>query len=822
MADSILFHAVIEDNNDPLKMGRVRVRIFGLHCQEKEISDNNGIPTDALPWAEPMLPGNGISGLGNFIVPVNGTHVFVFFKEGKWDRPIYIGSYPGQPSEKSNPKKGFNDPDGDYPLEDHLNEPDWNRLARGITKDTIVDVKNQNLDTTIEEPESFYKAEYPYNQVIETPGGIIMEMDSTPDEERFHLYHPSNSYLEINQNGDMVFRNSGDKWEITDGDLKTHIAGNEKHIVNESGNFWQWVGGKVDEFNVKVRTIFSGDDQNNYTDGKIVDKVTGQRMESTKGAKQESILGSVSSSVTGFFSRMNLGIRNTSIYGLNRTNSTPPNSQTSDTIVKLGRKGPLGRLMDGVMSKVDGVVGAIRDQMQGIMDVFNSIQQGISDTIATVMDVFNNVLKPITDVINEVTTTIDAVKAEIMYMKNLAQTVMNLPTQIMQSIKSYASNIINAPGTLMNSVLGQISALPSQINLLKSVMVLYQTATDLSFTQGLTTFQTPSLGTNLKNLTSGMQVTLPNWDILMNGITSYSMNALSSYPRSGLSSYTDGEYIRNNFTSDYYLDYTATSGSELLIPTYTQEGNMLDEVNELNEFMTTEPAAVFINDDGTFDMDGAIDYVCEQQKLYIEEQLDTYYGVSDLLSPNTIIAQNGGLMVDLNTLFNVGGMLIDSNITNYLTSSQLLEDTTTLLAMNTLGTSGTSYSVSPSGIDETIYDELLPHIGSNNTVRELVISLDVNALVLNYLEDNLLDSTPFYVLSNTIIVYVRYLLEESQILVEDYAIELINGFKVDLKTIMLALLSFENEMRVELANLLNIENDENLDEFPSIEDVMNL
>ena len=45
------FTGVVEDVMDPLQMGRVRVRCFGYHTDDKNL-----IPTDSLPWALVMTP----------------------------------------------------------------------------------------------------------------------------------------------------------------------------------------------------------------------------------------------------------------------------------------------------------------------------------------------------------------------------------------------------------------------------------------------------------------------------------------------------------------------------------------------------------------------------------------------------------------------------------------------------------------------------------------------------------------------------------------------------------------------------------------------
>src|SRR5574343_1328023 len=45
------YRGFVEDNEDPLESGRVRVRILGIHSL-----DPAEVPTANLPWAEPVLP----------------------------------------------------------------------------------------------------------------------------------------------------------------------------------------------------------------------------------------------------------------------------------------------------------------------------------------------------------------------------------------------------------------------------------------------------------------------------------------------------------------------------------------------------------------------------------------------------------------------------------------------------------------------------------------------------------------------------------------------------------------------------------------------
>jgi hypothetical protein len=53
---------VVEDRDDPEKLGRCRVRVFGYHT-----SDISDLPTSDLPWALPMqsITSAATSGVGS-------------------------------------------------------------------------------------------------------------------------------------------------------------------------------------------------------------------------------------------------------------------------------------------------------------------------------------------------------------------------------------------------------------------------------------------------------------------------------------------------------------------------------------------------------------------------------------------------------------------------------------------------------------------------------------------------------------------------------------------------------------------------------------
>lgn len=86
------FIGIVESINDPLRLGRVRVRIYGVHSEQ--LAD---IPTEHLPWASVVLPVTQ-GGVGGSTGPTGiqaGAQVFGFFADGETSQlPIVLGSIP--------------------------------------------------------------------------------------------------------------------------------------------------------------------------------------------------------------------------------------------------------------------------------------------------------------------------------------------------------------------------------------------------------------------------------------------------------------------------------------------------------------------------------------------------------------------------------------------------------------------------------------------------------------------------------------------------------------------------------------------------------
>lgn len=269
-----LLRGVIEDNNDPEKIGRVKVRIFTIHTEKNENSgeDFSFVSKEHLPWAE--VAGSTafglVGGIGLSSVLKQGTWVWVGLEQNDPNKPIVLGTINGKNSTDSKQKyssgEGFFDPDEVYPFEKRAQETDINRLARneqlseayydktcpilGLdttihqkindtvdVQDGIIDDKS-GADVSQTEPNSTSdNSEYPNVQVLETESGHVFEFDDTPENERVRLYHRTGSYIEIKPDGTFVQKSvneDGNNHYIHMSNVNEHVAKSVKKYVEEN------------------------------------------------------------------------------------------------------------------------------------------------------------------------------------------------------------------------------------------------------------------------------------------------------------------------------------------------------------------------------------------------------------------------------------------------------------------------------------------------------------------------------------------------------------------------------------------------------------
>lgn len=328
---------VVEDRRDPLKLGRLKTRVLGMHTENKQL-----IPTCELHWAyvyQPV-PGNpAMNGLGHSPMgPVEGTWVYGFMRDSHAAQDLVVfGTIHGIPQEAPQPCIGFNDPsepfhelslaprkiryrhypnDGTgaqlknetttdlYPRQVHpwgaiVGENDINRLAIAEkVEDTIMGVRTRQRDVKVpiafahptpgrkwNEPEPTYNARYPYNHVYESESGHIVEFDDTPGFERIHVWHRTGTYFEITgkagQEGDTQLKVVGKCFITVMENAYIHVQGPTNITSDGELNIY----GK-DDVNIQVDGNMNVHVKGNYTE-----KIHGNRFIDLDGNQTEKIGG---------------------------------------------------------------------------------------------------------------------------------------------------------------------------------------------------------------------------------------------------------------------------------------------------------------------------------------------------------------------------------------------------------------------------------------------------------------------------------------------------------------------------------------------------
>jgi len=221
------FFGVVEDRNDPAKLGRVRVRAYGYHTDDKD-----KIPTNSLPWAIPLggVDSASISGIGKSPTGmVEGTWVVGFFLDGdRAQEPAVVGTLAGAPSQSADASFGFNDPNGVYPK--YTDESDVNKRARGQNTDSVPASNKVSI------PESKFAAVYPMNHVMETESGHYKEYDDTEGAERIKESHRSGTMYELYPDGDKVTKVVKDNYTLVASNDNLHVKGNVTIFVDGDTN----------------------------------------------------------------------------------------------------------------------------------------------------------------------------------------------------------------------------------------------------------------------------------------------------------------------------------------------------------------------------------------------------------------------------------------------------------------------------------------------------------------------------------------------------------------------------------------------------------
>jgi hypothetical protein len=248
----MIYFGEVEEINDPLYLGRVKVRVVGVHT-----GDSNALSTSDLPWSTPIRSNGSASifGICESTSLMVGSTVVVSPVDNTLQDFLILGSIAGIPQRirnytGSSKQKGFTGAKSPKWIE----EPETSRLERGMKlDDTYLKAKEDTRTKEIElangkgkweEPVSAYGSKYPDNFVKETKSGHVIEIDDTEGAERIHVYHKSGTYIEIDKNGRLVTKTKSNNFMVVEGDDALFVDG--KMDVTVSGSHTFFVKGNAD------------------------------------------------------------------------------------------------------------------------------------------------------------------------------------------------------------------------------------------------------------------------------------------------------------------------------------------------------------------------------------------------------------------------------------------------------------------------------------------------------------------------------------------------------------------------------------------------
>ena len=258
------FLGTVVNVNDPLELGRVLVRIYGIH------SDNElEVPDADLPWAQVIMPitEGGVSNLGGLLGIKRNAQVFGVFLDGKDSQmPVVLGSLP-KLEDYSQGGQTTSVLARGLLAEEHISRINKENMrydldGNQITYSTATAAK---LSTINEKADAYYADDdwaepevsggtfprYPFNLVKETASGHVEEFDDTPGSRRYHRYHPSGTFEEIVDDGTRTIKVVGKDYEMylngknvyVNGNLNLTVSGDKRELIQ--GNYHLEVEGDM-------------------------------------------------------------------------------------------------------------------------------------------------------------------------------------------------------------------------------------------------------------------------------------------------------------------------------------------------------------------------------------------------------------------------------------------------------------------------------------------------------------------------------------------------------------------------------------------------
>ena len=181
-----ILRGIVTDNNDPLKLGRLKIRIQAAYGSQ---------PVENLPWAWPCFGYGGTAGACSYNIPEKGAGVWVIFqdKDGQPDTtyPVWLGVWQAQnevppdidgDAGDAHYYKEFRTPSGNYIL--FCDKPG----------EEFIEIKDKNEDyIRLDAKENFIE--------INSKNGGSLKFDSK--DKSVNMHDSTGSYIKFLENGDI-------------------------------------------------------------------------------------------------------------------------------------------------------------------------------------------------------------------------------------------------------------------------------------------------------------------------------------------------------------------------------------------------------------------------------------------------------------------------------------------------------------------------------------------------------------------------------------------------------------------------------------------
>ena len=211
-----MYFGIVKSLSDPLKLGRVQVKVYDLHDK---------IKTEDLTWSQVMMPANtpAINGTGHSVNLAVGSLVCGIFLDGMMQEFMVLGSLPTKT-------------DG---VEDN------NVRVRAEADPHAAETRGTY------QPASTYAPEYPFNNVMATESGHVKEYDDTPGLERITERHKSGTNYEVTADGSKNETIVRDNYRLVVGQDTLEVFGDVRVIISGhadvavAGNLTASVAGNI-------------------------------------------------------------------------------------------------------------------------------------------------------------------------------------------------------------------------------------------------------------------------------------------------------------------------------------------------------------------------------------------------------------------------------------------------------------------------------------------------------------------------------------------------------------------------------------------------